>query len=208
MKHRFIFLTILLISLAVTSEAQIHYRLQDTVSFLGKRKNIIWGRNIASENLGNMWYTYYYPLYFRSKINSKTRRVGLFGQNIKPYFENNYVAMDYFKEYRLKKSLSYITLPASMGCLFGWVYTAAENRVYLEDTPFRSLTHPIPLTFLAGYLALFYTGMYINTDADIDLLTAVQLAQGKTPKRFKQKYKAKIDVGRSTQSILGIHLDF
>ena len=32
-------------------------------------------------------------------MNGKTRRVGLFGERIKPYFDNNELAMSYFHEY-------------------------------------------------------------------------------------------------------------
>ena len=181
---------------------------RDTVSFLGKRKNIIWGRTIATENLGDMWYTYYYPIFFRSKMNGQTRRVGLFGERIKPYFDNNELAMSYFNDYRLKKSLSYVSLPASIGCLFGWAYFAAERRVLYDDSPFKSFVRPVPLTFLVGYFALFYTGMYINTDADKDLFAAVQVAKGKTPQRLKHKPKAQLGIGSSSQSILSLQVSF
>ncbi len=202
--NKLLFFSFFLI-LHLPSYAQIE---MDTVTTLGKRKNIVWGRTIKQENLGNMLYTYYYPIYFKTQINTKWQGIGLLGGRIKPYLRGHQTALNSFQKYRIKKAVSFVMIPLSISSLGAWAYTSID-LTDKKNIPFsKALFSPKPLSFLSLYFVAFYSGMYFNTNADKDLLRAVQLKKGKKGYLPNKKSSISIKAPQNTESLVGLTMNF
>jgi hypothetical protein len=150
--------------------SQIKPNKNDSI-FIGKRGNLVWDKKIQEINLGNTWFTYYYPIYFKRNRNDEFQRIGFLGNKLKDDLNSLPASKREFKKYRIKKSLSFFALPVAASSLLIWTNIGIDEVIIGHPRPFLSNKS---LPFLGTYLICFTGGIYLNTKADINLLISVR----------------------------------
>lgn len=141
--------------------------------YLGKRKNVFWDRKVSQSNLGSI-YTYYYPIFFKTSLNKKYAKTGLFGKNIGPHLNLDIpLVASEFKNYKANKKWSYVLLGATITSLSAWIYTSAKYMDRTGDYRILAFFRPQSLSLLGGYFVCFYSSIYLNLNGDKHLKKAV-----------------------------------
>lgn len=154
---------------------------KDSILYIGKRGNVVWDRHIQAKHLGKMFYTYYYPIFYKMPVDNQRRwkKIGLLGKRVAPYLTEP-KSQALFLKYQHQKLISYIALPVTVSCLAGWAYWGGQyNWKYNRNNPeigkvIGAYFRPVGVTLLVGYFVSFYGGMYLNTKADLYLKKAVE----------------------------------
>jgi len=161
---------------------------------LGKRKNVIWDREIKEANIGDKWYTSYYPLYFKVGDEGKWDRVGPRGKNVRPYVPDTEFSTQHFRSFQKKKRRSYWALAGAGISLMGCSYSSLSYGIQNRDISHRMFLNPQSLAFLSGYIGGYLLGTHWNTQADLDLFMALH----GSPIDWKHSRKVSWQVGSST----------
>jgi hypothetical protein len=195
MKKISIFLVVLCQVACIFSQRQ-----PDSLLYIGKKGNIMRDEKISPKNLGKMFTTYYYPIYYKAPASQlkSWRKVGLVGQHIAPYLSGEESRAS-FEMYRKYKMMSYAALPLGAGSLVAWAYMGGKyNWEHNQNDPtwgkvLGAYVRPASASLLLGYFACFYGGMYLNTRADLFLKEAIDHRNAPYLDKKKTSYKPYID---------------
>ncbi|MEL6637487.1 MAG: hypothetical protein AAFW73_13985 [Bacteroidota bacterium] len=157
-----------LITVVAQNGLDLPYRVE-----LGKRKNVVWGREITEFNLGDKWYNAFYPLYYRID-EGQWERIGPGGRNIRPYIPDTEFSSQHFRAFKRRTKLSYLALSTSMLSFMGWSIASLDYAVTNNDPSYRAFLNPRSLLFLGGFLGGFWLGVEWNARADLDLFMAMR----------------------------------
>jgi hypothetical protein len=161
-------LILLVITLASNESAHAQFFSRDYL-FVGKRGNVVWDRKISVVNMGNEKWNFYYPIYFKTSVDTNWKKTGILGSRIKPLLNES--ALPSFESYRRKKLISYYLLGVSVGSLMSWAYYTSYKMV--ETNSLKAYIHPVSLLLLGSYVVCFEAGKKVNVRGDIFLVKAV-----------------------------------
>ncbi|MCS7037136.1 MAG: hypothetical protein RMJ33_12890 [Saprospiraceae bacterium] len=140
---------------------------------LGKRKNVVWSRNISPDNLGHP-YTYYYPIYFQNDRHPSYTRSGVFGGRLRHELNLNLPEVaDDFRRYKRDKQLSYVLLGGAATALFAWSYTSVDYMARTDKVTTGAFFRPPQILLLGACAVSFGGSIHLNLRGDKHLQRAV-----------------------------------
>ncbi len=196
-------LTVLLTPIFLLSQnsLDLNYNVE-----LGKRKNMLWSREIKEANLGDKWFNAFYPIYYRVGEQG-WKKIGRKGKNIRPFIPDTEFSVYHFKSFRRKTSLSYVALSTSMLSFMGWSVASLDYAIQNRDPSHRAFLNPRSLLFLAGFVGAYWLGVEWNSKADLDLFMAMH-GDPSAPDPKEQGYSWRFGTSTSQAPGLALQLNF
>jgi hypothetical protein len=145
---------------------------------LGKRGNLLFNRQISFHNLG-VYSSPFARIFFRESKMDEYKSIGFLGRKIKPFLQNNPLAIIEYKKFRNYKIASYATLASTPIVAVAWLASAS---FYNRRSAFVRRRGPLNLfpdgafyLFPFSVAGLWVGSVLLNQQADHHLLMATEI---------------------------------